>query len=216
MAAISLLQLGLLTSGLRAFVLPGSGSEAEQPTGLQEDIAAIFLGEALGARLGAGAGYSGAVEAGLAAEAEVVQQILRGTAALTNTADSGPSLGSSSLTQATVEADTRHENCADYTEGDWLIMNYIHRSFISRLNFESRVGLLLRPLLPVLQRQHRHGRRRPHRHQERVRGAQPRGEQVPRLPGRVLQGELSLADADTVLISDWSRTRPSCRPPPPP
>ena len=121
MAAISLLQLGLLTSGLRAFVLPGSGSEAEQGTGLQEDIAAIFLGETLGARLGAGAGYSGA------AEAEVVQQILRGTAALANTADSGPSLGSSSLTQATVETDTRHENCADYTEGDWLIMNYSYR-----------------------------------------------------------------------------------------
>ena len=117
MAAISLLQLGLLTSGLRAFVLPGSGSEAEQGTGLQEDIAAIFLGETLGARLGAGAGYSGAAEAGLGAEAEVVQQILRGTAALANTADSGPSLGSSSLTQATVETDTRHENCADYTEG---------------------------------------------------------------------------------------------------
>ena len=120
----SLLQLGLLTSGLRAFVLPGSGSEAEQGTGLQEDIAAIFLGETLGARLGAGAGYSGAAEAGLGAEAEVVQQILRGTAALANTADSGPSLGSSSLTQATVETDTRHENCADYTEGDLLLLNY--------------------------------------------------------------------------------------------
>ena len=135
MAAISLLQLGLLTSGLRAFVLPGSGSEAEQGTGLQEDIAAIFLGETLGARLGAGAGYSGAAEAGLGAEAEVVQQILRGTAALANTADSGPSAGSSSLTQATVETDTRHENCADYTEGDWLIMNYTYIAIIVPFQF---------------------------------------------------------------------------------